>query len=186
MSIKTKTQCCIQKIALSDVGDDRYETKRERNERERERQKQNDGENGREHVERTCAVTMIMTTTTVMYGRRDDVSKVYVLLRCMESVEAGKKKESGRRQKTRGRREAGRREVEARTNGVMMTGVVYLQGKEERKQKRQRKCTNKCAQIKCAQREREREREYVCERERKRVCVCIRGSSSSKDACVSA
>jgi hypothetical protein len=30
MSIKTKTQCCSQKIALSDVGDDRDERKKER------------------------------------------------------------------------------------------------------------------------------------------------------------
>jgi hypothetical protein len=51
----------------------------------------------------------------------------------------------------------------------MMNGVMYLQGKEERKRKRQRKCTNKCGQIKCAQSERERERE----RERKCVCVCV-------------
>jgi hypothetical protein len=70
----------------------------------------------------------------------------------MESVEAGKKKESGRRQKTRGRWGGGgtaeRREVQARTKGVLTNGVRYLQGKEERKRKRQRKCTNKRTQIK--------------------------------------
>jgi len=67
-----------------------------------------------------------------------------------------------------GAREAGRREVQGRTKGVMINGVMYLQGKEERKRERQRKCTNKSAQIKCAKRERERERESVC------VCVYTR------------
>jgi len=110
----------------------------------------------------------------------------------MENVEAGKKKESGRRQKTRGRREGRReggregerREVQARTKGVMMNGVMYLKGKEKRKRKRQMKCTNKSTQIKCAQRERERERESVCVCVCERESVCVGGISSTKDECV--
>ncbi len=75
-------------------------------------------------MERTYAMmTTTTTTTTTMYRRRDDVSKIYVLLRCMESVEAGKKKESGRRQKTRGRREGWR-------EGGRPGGGKYKQGRK--------------------------------------------------------
>jgi hypothetical protein len=40
---KNKTECCNQKIAFSDIGDDRVERKNERKKSQREREKQNDG-----------------------------------------------------------------------------------------------------------------------------------------------
>jgi hypothetical protein len=95
----------------------------------------------------------------------------------MESVEAGKKKESGKRQKTRGRREgreagreAGRREVQARTKGVMMKWCYVLTRKGRKKAKEEEEVYK---QVRANQMCTASERESVCVRERERKCVCV-------------